>query len=590
MKKFFLHLLLCGALILSAGIFVSCNDNSDLENRITVLEGLIRDLNTAVAAGETISRAEQNPDGSWTLTLSGGRTITTGVGGGGGGTDVNVVQGDGYITITIGDGSWVLPLGPGFRSLVYVPEFADGEVRLNQYGAANVRFLARPALSATQFASAEFGIASARGLQTRSYASLFEIDGEVTISGDYLTVPLRALGGEGRTFAVAVEMTLSGGVYVSNFFNVVVPAELEGMPEDLSTPTLVAAVTDLTALGGGIYTATIPSTTAFLAGMNFADLFTGLPAGAIFRIGAPAEQNDNVLYGTRLATLRGSLAESGAFNLEARLGHALMAPEPDPDDDEARVQHNGFLVNVIYNNTIIHKIYWQIYDPLANLNFTSTALPRGDMEWGTSYPHIADLVWLMPGIVQYIDFNAMIATVIEPTAHYRVWMVGDIPFMMHGAYAWDAFAALRNYSVSTDDGIVVHFFDDKFRLGPVGEALLGPGSRGLIWDSHGNNLIRSGRRNLPPEDRPSGAYETIPGWANVSAAEMLAAPLGVYIAEDGRFVTTENYGGHGWRLDPRLRIEYAFGYRWVGRNNGGLVRLFINRRVADASVVDPDPR
>ena len=574
-------MLLCGALVISTGTLVSCTDNSDLENRITVLEGLVRELNTAVAAGETIRNAVENPDGSWTLTLSGGRTITTGVGGGGG--NVSVVPGENSITITIGDDSWVLPLGPGFRSLVFIPEFADGEVRLNSYGFSYVRFLARPALSAAQFASAEFGIASARGLQTRSYASLFDIDGTVTIDGDYITVPLRAMGGEGRTFAVAVEMTLSGGVYVSNFFNVVVPAELQGLPENLTTPTLVAAVTDLTHLGDGVYTATIPSTADFLAGMNFADLFTGLPAGATFRLGAPAEQNNNVLHGTRLATLRSSLAENGAFNLTARLGHALMAPTAGYGEEQ---QPHGFLVNVIYNNTIIHKIYWQIYDPLANLNFTSTTLPRGDMEWGMSY---TEPVWLMPGVAQVIDFNALIASEVQHVTG-GMFMVGDIPFLFHGAYAEGAFAALRNYSVSTADGIVVHFFDDKFRLGPIGEALLGPGSRGLVWDSHGSNLLASGRRNLPSEYRPNPRYETIVGWANVSAAEMLAAPLGVYIAEDGRFVTTTDFGGHGWRLDPRLRIEYAFGYRWVGRNNGGFIRLFINRRHADASVVDPAPR
>ena len=588
MKKLFLHLLLCGALILSTGTFVSCNDTSDLENRITVLEGLVRELNTAVAAGETIRTAVENADGSWTLTLSGGRVITTGTGGGGGGANVNVVQSDGYITITIGDDSWTLPLGPGFRSLVYVPEFADGEVRLDDFGRANVRFLARPALSDAQVASADFAIASANALATRSYVSLFDIDGTVTVAGNYITVPIQAMGGEGRTFGVAVSMTLNGGVYVSNFFNVVVPATLQGLPEDLTTPTLVAAVTDLTPLGNGIYTATLPSTTAFLAGMNFADLFTGLPAGATFRVGPPAEQNDNVLYGTRLATLRNSLAENGEFELTERLGHDLMSSDPAEEP-------NGFLVNVIYNNTIIHKIYWQIYDPIAALDFTSTAIGRADMEWGYG----AGDKWLVPGHIepiQYIDFNALIAAEMEfiSGAGPYQYLVGDTRFLFHGN-SRNIFPGLRTYSVSSPEGIVMHFDGERMALGPVGEALLGPGSRGVVWSARSMTLVASYHRNPQPVQIPPSrpaSPGTIAGWNYLEndPVALAAAPLGVTLTTDGRFLTNENFGGHGWRLDVRVQFEYAFGYRWVRDTYADLFRLFINRRAADPSVVYPAPR
>ena len=138
MKKQFFRALLCGAVVLSAGTFVSCdNQYEELESRVTVLEGYISNLKDqlgkALMTGASITSATQDAKGNWTIVLSDGNKIiinaATG-GSAGGGSSVTVEQGEGYFTITVDGESYTIPTGASVNSFVYVPEYVDGKVIL----------------------------------------------------------------------------------------------------------------------------------------------------------------------------------------------------------------------------------------------------------------------------------------------------------------------------------------------------------------------------------------------------------------------------------------------------------------------------
>ena len=82
MNKRFLNALLCGALFFSSGtFFVSCSDddNSDLENRVSVLEGLIDDIKSQLSKAITIGATVTNWDAEKRIiTLNNGTQIDLG--------------------------------------------------------------------------------------------------------------------------------------------------------------------------------------------------------------------------------------------------------------------------------------------------------------------------------------------------------------------------------------------------------------------------------------------------------------------------------------------------------------------------------
>ena len=121
-----------------------------LDLRLAVVE-MIREITRTIEnipAGSTITSATQS-NGIWTLVLSSGQTLTINPSAAGGGTSLEVVEKEHSIVITINDKEYELPLGTGFRSLIYVPEFVDGEVHAGSNGRVNVKFLVKPALTET---------------------------------------------------------------------------------------------------------------------------------------------------------------------------------------------------------------------------------------------------------------------------------------------------------------------------------------------------------------------------------------------------------------------------------------------------------
>ncbi len=125
MKKQLINKLLAGAMILAPlGSFVSCtnDDLGSLDERVTVLEGMIRslqeELKASMVTGSTITNATET-NGVWTLTLSDGKTITIAPSSAAG-ASITVEETDAAFIITINGEEFVLGKGAAVSSLVFV--------------------------------------------------------------------------------------------------------------------------------------------------------------------------------------------------------------------------------------------------------------------------------------------------------------------------------------------------------------------------------------------------------------------------------------------------------------------------------------
>jgi hypothetical protein len=565
MNKQITYALLCVTLILLPGTFISCNDNEvdDLKSRVTVVEGMIRELKEQLEnlpAGSTITSATQN-NGIWTLVLSSGQTITINPSAGGGGASLELVEKENSIVITVDGKDYEIPLGAGFHSLVYVPEFTDGEVRTNPNGRATVKFLVKPALTATSLANANFTIGAAHELQTRSERDFFNVDGDVTLDGDYINVPVRTLNVEaaGKTYAVALQMSLGGGIYVSNYFNLVVSGDFTGTPEEITEAKLIAAVTDYTELENGFSTATLPEPTVDVLGtFNFKDLFAELPAGTVrFELGARALQNDNVTSDGRYDVFRNALSADGTWELKARPGTNGDAPNAE--------QNSGILINVIVDDVIKHKIYWKIVDPIAALPDEAFA---GTFNGSPHIEYPENVVWEKGARIY--NFN-------------REFTTGDFNPMHDGGNFVQAF---ESYEVLLGSDYLIYNDGDELQLGELG-VKLAKHSRGLYWGNRQSSIAASQRRNLDIPAEQKGNGEIIGGYDGIPTSEMWDT-FGFRIINTG-LEMSDKYGGNALRVGVGLRYEYAYGERSIG-HDGALVFLWINRRVSPPDVTDPAPR
>ena len=114
--------------------FVSCSDddNSDLENRVSVLEGLIDDIKSQLSKAITIGATVTNWDAEKRIiTLNNGTQIDLGSLSSGGEAS-NITLGDGVIIISIDGIDYALPLATAINSLVYCPESTDPIVYIDQ--------------------------------------------------------------------------------------------------------------------------------------------------------------------------------------------------------------------------------------------------------------------------------------------------------------------------------------------------------------------------------------------------------------------------------------------------------------------------
>ena len=143
MNKRFKNMLLCGAVLaVSAGMFTSCDDDDNYDTRLSVLETAMADLqaqlNKALTVGASITNVQEN-EGTYIITLSDGQVLTIKPGAGGG-EAVSVTVTDSEAIIKVGDKEYKLPLGSAVNSLIYSPEYADGEVLISDATGAQVQF------------------------------------------------------------------------------------------------------------------------------------------------------------------------------------------------------------------------------------------------------------------------------------------------------------------------------------------------------------------------------------------------------------------------------------------------------------------
>ncbi len=563
MNKQIFYALLYGVLVFSAGVFISCeNDDVDeLKSRVTVVEGMIREVKQqleSLPAGSTVTSATQN-EGIWTLVLSSGQTIT--INPSAGGAALDVLEKENSIVITVDGKEYELPFGAGFYSLIYAPEFKDGEVRTGANGRATAKFLVKPALTATALENATFTIGAANELKIRSARSIFNVDGAVTVNGEYIDVPIRVLDGEasGKTYALALQMNLSSGTYLSNYFNLVVSPDFTGTPEDVVAAKLISAVTDYTELENGFSTATLPVPTVDPLGtFNFKDLFAELPAGTVrFELGGKSLQNDNVARDDRYAVFRSALSADGTWELKGRPGTNGDAPNTE--------QNSGILINVIVDDVIKHKIYWKIIDPIASIPDAAFA---GSFSGSPHIEYPETVVWEKGARIY--NFN-------------QEFTKGDFKPMHDGGTFVQTFA---NYEVLLGSDYIIYNDGSELQLGELG-AKLAKHSRGLYWGNRQSSIAASQRRNLDIPADQKGNGEIIAGYDGIPASEMWDT-FGFRVTNTG-LEMSDKYGGNALRVGVGLRYEYAYGERFVG-HNGALVFFWINRRVSPADVIDPAPR
>lgn len=581
MNKRFLNVLLCGVMLFSTGIFSSCGEDvDDLKSRVSVLEVAVADLkdqlSNAMTTGATIVKVEE-ANGTYTLTLSDGKVITIKPGTGSG-ANITVEKNEKNVIITVDETEYVLPIGSAVNSLIYSPETTDGIVNIGNTS-ITVNFLATPAITSANLESATFDIAEAHQLKVGGNG-LFKVDGDVTLEGDFIKVPIKALGVEAsKSYAVAIYMTINGTTAISsNYFTVKVSDDYSFNSEELVTPTFSNAITDATEVSPGFWTATLPETDAvsFLNEFNFNTLVS-LPsinaADLRFELGVKANQNGNVQ--DRYDFLKSCLTANGAWKMQGRPGSNFNKKEGDAKPD-------GVLINVVVNDVIKAKIYWKVIDPLANIDFHGGLVNFSEhMEYGN--PGVDGTgVGEGEGIIVNPGVNSI---------DLARTLIGGKLSLVHGN-GMKFLNALKAYSVKLGEEDLVMSDGTKLVVTNVGKKYT-KFSRGLNWFNIQTSIAKSQRRNWTMSDDEKKALaqsdcngEIVTGWDGLPGEDMTAK--GLNITSDGFFKTTTAYGGWALRVGMGLEFEYDYGMKPI--SNGCLVFLWINRRTSAENVVDVAPR
>lgn len=584
-KNRLLSLSLYTAMALSSmSVLVSCNDDvDDLKSRVTVIEGMISEIKQQLAesmtSGATIKDAQQDDAGNWTLTLSDNKVIkiTPSSGGAGGGSNVSVDVNSENVIIKIDDTEYVFRKGGFINTLIYAPDYTDGEVHIGNDRMAEVRFRATPELTADQLNDITFIVGEAHELKTRATreSSLFKVK-EAKVENGFVVLSIMSYAVEaGKTYAVTINASHKSGIgneIGSNYFNVKMSNDYSYVGEQLVAPQFADAVTDAVKNENGSYTATLPSSVDFLDTFSFKDLFKSLPEGNVtFELGNPSDQNKNAQ--DHFSVFEKSLKTDGTWT---------MADRPGTDcDDETKP---GLLVLVKVNDIIVHKVYWKITDPIKNVDFVGVWKGNlgGHVEIFGATNDGTDI--LQPG-ANDID----LAQVFNKAAENGGFVVQHDG----GTFlkVWPTYEAHLNKK-----GDIITY-DGTYKLGKVGEQYA-KFSRGLYWTSWQISIASSNRRNLADRPADEGKDENIAWCGGNCNGEIIGgydgipgeerARMGINMNENGHLVTTDNYKGWAMRLDIRVMYEYAYGEKQIGGD--ALVWTWVNRRSCVAGVMDPAKR
>lgn len=563
MNKDFRKVLICGtALALSAGMFSSCNDDDDYETRISVLETAMVDLqsqlNRALTVGASVTNVEEN-NGAYKITLSDGQVIdiTPGGGGAGGGSNVTVTVTDSEAIINVNGTEYKLPLGSTVNSLIYAPDYADGNVQINDNDGAVVSFLARPELS--DISGATFTIAESHELKARVIGEEnFKVT-KAELADGLVKLTIICRNGElaGQTHAASVQMQYRGTVIGSNYFNIVV-GESFTFESEVINPDIT--VKDASKNADGNYEYKVDATDLSSDGMDFAQLFQGdIPAGIEYRM-APASMQPGGDAQAKYALLAAALNKDGKFEFKERPGTSFNSNE----------EQKGFLVTMVKDEVIIAKTYVTINDPLANVNIRfDKDLQSQHMEYGVPKDDHSE------GDPLHLHKGAQEVNFVEI-------MLKSQLALGHGS-AWDFCAKFAEYSndyvYATTTGL--ELTDDAKKYCKH--------SAGVRWFNVQTSVLSSQRRNWGMEEKElkeaAGGDcngEIIGGWDGITADDFV--DLGFSIREDGYIVTTDKFPGIGLRVGMGVELQYDYGTLPI--SDGCLAFLFFGRRSLDEGVKD----
>ena len=582
-KNRFLSLSLCTMMALSSiSVFVSCSgDVDDLKPRVTVIEGMISEIKQQLADSQvrcaTIVSAVEDK-GVWTLTLSDGKVIKI-TPSAGGGEAISVDANSENVIISIGDTEYVFRKGAVINSLIYVPEYTDGEVHIGNDRTVVVSFRSTPELTQEQLNDITFIVGEAHELKTRAAneSSLFKVK-EAKVENGFIKLTLTSYDVEaGKTYAVAINARHKNGVgseIGSNYFNVKVSKDYSYVGEQLVEPVFADVVTDAVKNENGSYTATLPSSVDFLDTFNFKDLFKSLPEGSVtFELGNPANQNKNVQ--DHFSVFEQSLQKDGIWKMAGRPGTAC--------DDETMP---GLLVLVKVNDIVVHKIYWKIVDPIADVDFVGiykNAL-GGHIEIAGATNDGTDMLNAGEN-----DFDLAKLFSEAPGK-------GGFPVMHDGGKfineLWPNYEAHLKKK-----GDIIIFDGTTYVLGSEGEKYA-KFSRGIYWASWQISIASSNRRNQADRPADEGKEENIAWCGGNCNGEIIGGydgipgedreNMGINTYENGHLKTTANYKGWAFRADIRIFYEYAYGEKQIGGD--ALVWAWVNRRSCPTGVMDPVSR
>lgn len=582
MNKQFVNALLCGAMFFSTGTFTSCNndDIDDLKTRVSVIEVAIDDikaqLSKAITVGSTVTKWDAEKR---IITLSSGTQIDLGVLSSGGEAS-NITVGDGVIIISIGGVEYALPMATAINSLVYCPESTNPIVTIDQ--AANkdgvtLRFLATPALSADALSKAKISIADAREVQTRANSSFFKLK-DLKADGDLIQATMKVWDATpGKTYTVAVHLSVPGATVSSNYFYVSVGADVTVVTEDLSVAPELTGLDGAAANADGSWTATLPDGTgdvpAFLGSVKFQEMITVPGVDKLFYTLAPADQQNESVR-TNYSNLSANLSADGTWKCVKRPGTAggeegILILAKDADDVTRA------------------KVYIKVIDPLADIDFPALCGVKGSFE--------AEL-YGRDG-----RFFALGTNTLDVPATFAAYET-EIP-IRHGN-SDDFFTSYASYNVATDEGALVYNDGSgKLVLGDFAKKYLG-GARGVFWYYRGFALY------VPETLATDGKYTDEDGksfnagegfdydtWGSGNPADYVNNPNYYDFHPDGLrtvasfgwkmdektgvLTTPEDYEGYGVRIAFAAGFEYAYGVKNLCANGDDkLGMLFINRRTA----------
>lgn len=579
MKKQLIKVLLCGAVaIVSASMFTSCNNEAidDLNTRVTVLEGMVRqlesDLQAAMVTGATITSSSQDAAGVWTLVLSDGKTIkidpSTGAA-------VSVVETADAFIINVGENAYAIPKGGAGVQLVYSPEYADGIVMIGNDG-ATVKFLVNAPINLT---TTSFDVAEAHEVLTRALggSDLFSVKNP-KLEGDFLVLTLKGLKCKaGGAYAVSIVANIGTSQAISNYFTVQVSDDFADTSEQIGDFTIKSEFAPTAIDGAGFCSVTVPGE-ALVKGFDLYSMFDQIPNGSTIELAKQAAQPGGKAQ-EKYEIISEALGEDGNFAWK-------HAPYTDFNENE---QH-GFLIKVVANDVTKAKIYVQIDNPLAN----------GDIDWFPGFGGQFEAEWhsrttpLGMGeqtidLARQFNLNNELVYMGDGDSD-SVNPEHDINLIFGGKEFFTAYTNLCVTMPGDPEKVIIENNGEKIVPGDFGALFLAPDNVGLGWFNRALNvdyqecpetLVWDDAEQTTFTDR--GAIGIDWWWGNVdfprfidNERNALVVHYGLYIDQNGVFHTGENYCGFAMRLGVGLYFDYAYGCKNLKKDQMGL--LFINRR------------